>query len=163
MIYADLGQYDLAIQCYQRAIKATPSYIPSHINLANLYFSLRDFAKAVDELGEARRLDPTNYVVYVNIGSMCGKLSQESHDPAEKKALLHQSEVAFREALYFNHDSAVAAFNLAKVLAFEAHLNPADSGKMKEAVFYFNKACQLEPENPEYKSHLLAAQQQVSQ
>jgi hypothetical protein len=27
-------------------------------------------------------------------------------------------------------------------------------------VFYFNKACQLEPENPEYRRHLLAAQQQ---
>jgi hypothetical protein len=98
--------------------------------------------------------------VYVNIGSMCGKLSQEAKDPNEQKALLRQSELAFREALYFNHDSGLAAFNLAKVLAFEARQNPADSGKMKEAVFYFNKACQLEPENPEYRRHLLAAQQQ---
>lgn len=160
MVYADLHQYDQAIMCYQRAIKASPNYIPSHVNLANLYFTLRDFQKAVDELGEARNLDPTNFAVYVNIGSMCGKLSQEAKDPNEQKALLRQSELAFREALYFNHDSGLAAFNLAKVLAFEARQNPADSGKMKEAVFYFNKACQLEPENPEYRRHLLAAQQQ---
>lgn len=160
MVFADLHQNDQAIMCYQRAIKAAPNYIPSHINLANLYFTLRDFQKAVDELGEARKLDPTNFVVYVNIGSMCAKLSQEAKDPNEQKALLRQSELAFREALYFNHDSGLAAFNLAKVLAFESRQNPNDSGKMKEAIFYFNKACQLEPENSEYKRHLLAAQQQ---
>ncbi len=157
IVYIDLGQYALAIQCYQRAIQSAAGEIEPHINLANLHYRMGNYDGAIRELTEASRIDPTNFVVHVNIGSMCGQLSNITHDPSQKNTLLRESESEFRQALYWNRDSALSAFNLAKVLAYESTLDGADAGKMKEAVFYFAKACQLDPENSEYKQYFASA------
>ena len=80
----------------------------------------------------------------------------------DKRDLLLQSEMAFRAALYLNPKSAVAAHNLAIALVAEARLEPAQAGKIREAVVYFNKACQLDPDNAEFRQHLDAAREQVA-
>jgi tetratricopeptide (TPR) repeat protein len=161
MIYIDLGQLNRAIDCYARAIRAAPGYIVSHINLANLYFRMGNYDGAVRELADAKAIDPNNYVVYVNAGAMCGQLSALTTDPKQKNALVQQSEIEFRQALYYNPESAVAAFNLGKVLEYESTQSTADAGKMNEAVFYFAKASQLDPENQEYQRRLLIARKKA--
>jgi tetratricopeptide (TPR) repeat protein len=160
-VFVDLGQYDQAIQCFERAIQSAPGDIATRINFANLYLRMGNYDGAIREFGEAKRIDPTNFVIYVNIGSMCGQLSNATNDPIQKSSLIKQSEIEFRTALYWNRDSALAAFNLAKVLANESRLNASDAGKMKEAVFYFNKASALDPENAEYKRYLSDARAQI--
>jgi tetratricopeptide (TPR) repeat protein len=161
-VYIDLGRYADAIDCYQRAMKSAPRYIATHINLANLYFRIQRYNDAARELDDAAAIDPTNYVIYVNLGSMRGQLADRINDPAQKKQLIQASEVAFRQALYCNPDSAVAAYNLGNVLAYESRLSAADAGKMREAVFYFAKACQLDPENKEYRQRLEEARNSVA-
>jgi tetratricopeptide (TPR) repeat protein len=159
-LYTELGKYDQAFECYDKAIQAAPKYMGSYINLAGLYFQLSLFDNAFNVLGAAQQIDPRNYIIYLNAGTFYAKRADLTNDPVKKKEDIQHSEVSFRSAIFLNPDSGLAAFNLGKVLEYEASQNPADSGKMKEAVFYFNKACQLEPENPEYKRHFLAAKSQ---
>ena len=112
---------------------------------------------AIAALVEARRADPTNYITYLNAGTILGKLAQQTPDIVQKKQFLQQAKAQFRQTLYLQNDSAQAADDLGQILAYEAHLEPGNSDKMREAVFYFNRASQLEPNNRDFRLHLLNA------
>jgi tetratricopeptide (TPR) repeat protein len=56
---AALGQYDEAIDAFQRAIQLSPTDAGSHVNLASSYSGLRRYKEAVDAYHQAFALDPS--------------------------------------------------------------------------------------------------------
>jgi len=101
--------------------------------------------------------------IRVNYGAMCGQIAGAVTDPAQKKLLLQRSEDVLRTAIYLNPDSAPAAHNLAIALSRQADMDPiANARKRQEAVFYFAKACQLDPQNAEFRLHLNLAREQAA-
>jgi DNA-binding winged helix-turn-helix (wHTH) protein/lipopolysaccharide biosynthesis regulator YciM len=71
--YEDIPNYDKAVEEYQRAIEADPTYYPAYNNLARLYIMRRrDFAAALLLLDRALSLQPqepsVRYTLYKNYG-----------------------------------------------------------------------------------------------
>jgi len=159
-LYVDMGDYQEAQALYERALRADPRQTRAHINLASLYLRLNKFQEAHGELATALRMNPRDFAAHTNAGTMYAKISQLASDPEQKKIFLDRSEMHFREAMFLNPDSAVAAHNLGIVLARQAD-SSSNPGKMKEAIYYFTRACQLDPDNQPFKQHLDAATAQA--
>jgi tetratricopeptide (TPR) repeat protein len=161
-LYVDIGDYDQAHALYQRAIQSDPRQTRAHINLASLYLRVGKFQEAHNELATALHMNPRDFAAHTNAGVMYGKISELAPDLEQKKLFLDRSELHFREAVFLSPDSAVAAHNLGIVLARQAK-DSGRAGKIKEAIYYFNRACQLDPENVEFKQHRDAAIAQAGQ
>jgi TolB-like protein/Tfp pilus assembly protein PilF len=64
IVTTDLGwsyflshQYDKAFEQYSKALEMAPDFVPVHFRLAQYYFQMRDYDKALAQTGEASRLD----------------------------------------------------------------------------------------------------------
>lgn len=60
VVYADLGEYELAVTTLQRAIELDPESAASHNNLGFLLFGIGRCDEATPVLERATQLDPTN-------------------------------------------------------------------------------------------------------
>src|SRR5688572_3875703 len=77
--YADLGDYQNAIDSYQQAIKLDPTLSKPHNNLGLAYAALGRIAEAESEFAEAVRLKPDYAEAHFNLGvamTLLGKKQQ---------------------------------------------------------------------------------------
>lgn len=142
--YAREGQYDLAIEKLQAAVKAQSDYAPAHSALAVIYQSRRESEKAETEYRRALALDATDPTVKNNFGVfLCehGKASEarayfmdvvsDARYPMPEEAwtnagiCVKSKDVAlaehdFREALRIKPDYRNALAQMA-LLSFDRH------------------------------------------
>ena len=67
LAYAGKGQYDLAIDDYTKAIRATPKYEKAYYNRGNAYYAKGKYSQAIDDYTRAIELNPKNPYPYYNL------------------------------------------------------------------------------------------------
>lgn len=73
--FTDQGQPDKAIREYRLALKADPTYAPSHSNLGALLDDKGQVAEAIRECRLAVKLSPKSSAMHDNLGSVLGDAS----------------------------------------------------------------------------------------
>jgi len=66
--YNDEGNYDKAIECYQKAITIDPDYADAYYNLGLAYKDKGNYDKAIECWQKAIDINPDNAVTYNNMG-----------------------------------------------------------------------------------------------
>ncbi len=70
MAYAGKGQYDQAIDDYDKAIELKPRYEKAYFNRGNAYYAKRQYDQAIDDYKEAIELNPMNSYPYYNMACL---------------------------------------------------------------------------------------------
>lgn len=73
----DRGEYDEAIQCYQKAIELAPGLVVAHNNLGMVWIDKGMFKEAIASLERAVELDPNYAEAYNNLGFAYRRLGDE--------------------------------------------------------------------------------------
>jgi len=74
--YARKGQYDLAIQDYNQAIKLNPNNVNAITNRGNAYFSKGQYDLAIQDYNQALKLNPNDVDVINNRAVAIAKKKQ---------------------------------------------------------------------------------------
>lgn len=126
------GEYKDAIPYLEKATAAMPNNGDAFAILAHSYHMTRSFEDGKDAYARAVQLNPTNNEIKSNYGLLLG-MSGEPDKGAQVLAALTSSP---------GYKSAAGFANYGWVLS---RMKPP---KAKEAIDAYNKAIQLEPENP---------------
>jgi tetratricopeptide (TPR) repeat protein len=123
----------------QAAADAQPDTVLAWIDLGYYYQGKKDFMKAAEQFKKGSEVDPTN--------SECIIRYAESLDLAEAR---DEAIVAYKEAFEKIPNEKAVPFNLGLLLFKQANTVEGDDAKknviMEDAVFYFKKANEIDPE-----------------
>ena len=159
-ITADLGQLDVAIEAYNKALAIKPDYADAYNNMGNALKEQGKLEEAIEAYNKALAIKPDYAEPYKNMGNAL----QEQGKPEE-------AIEAYNKALTIKPDYAKAHYNKAAVLkeqgkleeAIEAYkatisINPVsadafnnignalkEQGKLDDAVEAYNKALAINP------------------
>jgi tetratricopeptide (TPR) repeat protein len=124
LTYDEMGQFDLAIIDFDRAIALDPSDHQAYTNRGMLYGKIGRFDKAIADLEKAITLDPLHAEAYNNLGIAYAKagLPDKALEQFNKTILVDQN----KGAAYFNRG----------LLYFR-------SGDIERASADYRKACEL--------------------
>lgn len=75
-IYLDQGDFEKAIECYNRVIAVNPYHIKSLLNLGGAYFKRDQFDGALQVYRRILEIEPNSADAYNNIGVIYGKLGR---------------------------------------------------------------------------------------
>ena len=139
--YAERGDYEQAIACYETASKLEPRGVAPLVNASLAYNLMGQNDKAEESLRQALRIQPANVAANLNLGMLLGEMGRP-----------REAEAAFRAALEADPKCAVAAYNLGVAVA-ERNLN--------EAISLCRRAYELRPNEPKYASALAFYLRQV--
>ncbi|MBF0279364.1 MAG: tetratricopeptide repeat protein [SAR324 cluster bacterium] len=70
LTYLGLGQYDLALKDYNKALQMDPEYVNAYLNRGNTHIRLAQNEQALLDFNQAIKLDPKNVGGYFNRGNM---------------------------------------------------------------------------------------------
>jgi tetratricopeptide (TPR) repeat protein len=107
---AKLGDYHEAIRAYGDSISESDRYTPAYVNRSLAYLMLGEFDKALSDIDEAIRLEPTESDHYFKRGVIY-----------EKKGKLQEAADSFVSAIKFNDKNVLAYRHAAKALATLGH------------------------------------------
>lgn len=124
--YAGVGQLDIAVENYEKAIEINPDYAKAYYNLAGAFEEQNKYDKAVQAYKKSISLEPENPQAHNNLGNVYKDL--EKYTDA-----IHSYEQALRN----QPDYIEAYYSLGSTLQ--------DIGKLDEAIEYFKKVLQLKP------------------
>ncbi|WEK35667.1 MAG: DUF5107 domain-containing protein [Candidatus Pseudobacter hemicellulosilyticus] len=133
-LWYDKRQYPEAIQCWERAVQATPHFATPYRNLSLAYFNKQQHPeKALQALEQAFRLDPTDARVLMELDQLYRIMGRE---PAERLAKLEQflPLVESRDDLYLERVTlynTVGQFEKAKALMAARRFHPWEGGEGK--------------------------------
>jgi tetratricopeptide (TPR) repeat protein len=85
--YADLGDYEDAIESYQYAIKLDPTLSKPHNNLGLVYAATGKLSEAAAEFAEAVRLKPSYAEAHYNLGVAYVELGKKAQAEEQQRAL----------------------------------------------------------------------------
>ena len=141
------GRYEKAIGIYKRVLELQPSFHAARRDLAMAHMELGDVDNATNHLIEVLRLDPKDAWSLVVLGNLY----------IREKGDLETGEKFLRKALEIKPNDAWALNSLAA--GFQK------KGQTREAIDYFDKAIEANPEfaNPYYGKALALAQDGQSQ
>ena len=125
-INGELGQFDEAIACCQKAVSIKPDYAKAHYNLAQVYMHQGYLEKAIDGYQAVLRKSPRHAESLNNIGYALETLQRP------EEAIKY-----FRSAIHAKPDYIDALYNLA-FLQYKL-------GQFSEAVSSFEKALKISP------------------
>ena len=137
LTYAELQDYERAIEDFGRAIELNPEYATAYYNQGLAYHALQDYARAIGEFGRAIELNPEDAEAYCSRGLAYYKL-QEYERAIEE----------YGRAIELNPEYAMAYNN--RGVAYHALQDYAraieDYGRAIElspeyATAYYNTAC----------------------
>ena len=69
MAYEGKEDYTRAVEFYQKSLSMDPKAINTRSRLANVYYGIGEFKKAVDLNYEIMQIDPQEALPYVNLGN----------------------------------------------------------------------------------------------
>ena len=129
------GNDERALSLYQKLLASRSDDADLHNSIGCVYERMGRLQKALLSFGEAKRLDPDDVQIEVNLGILKGRLG-----------MANEAEVHLRRAVSAGNGSS-AAFN-----ALGCHL--ANQNMFEEAVEYFDLAAGVEPDNALYQLNL---------
>jgi Tfp pilus assembly protein PilF len=141
--YMERGQITNAIAAYEGSVRLWPALVAPYVNVAMAYSSEGANKKAEASLQAARKMEPTNAVVNLNLGMLLAELDK-----------MGEAEQAFRTAFKSEAHGALAAqaaYNLGVMLA---------KAKPAESLDWCQHAVELRPQEPKYVAALVYFQQQ---
>jgi tetratricopeptide (TPR) repeat protein len=127
-------EFEQAIVSYETAIKLRPEWIPPLVNVSLVYNLMGQNDRAEQRLRRALEIEPTSAAANLNLGMLLGEMGR-----------LDEAEAAFRSVLNRDPKSAQAAYNLGVIVAKD---------RMDEAIMWFRKACEINPDEPKYSYSL---------
>ena len=74
--YASLGQLDIAVQNYEKALSIKPDYAKAHYNLGNVLHELRKHQKAISCYEKAIQIQPNYANAHYNLGLIFKELGE---------------------------------------------------------------------------------------
>jgi len=143
------GEYDRAMSYFNKAVELGPNLPNPRINRASLHFALGDPEAAEEDLMTVLNTNPNSFEAIFNAASMVASLAAGAETQVQRDLLYDRAEYAFRAAVSLRPDSAIAHFNLGKLLFLREHYD--------EAGFFFKQATRIDPENKEYQAFLARA------
>lgn len=171
------GEYDKAIEMYNKAIELRPTSSAIYNNRGNAYHSKGNLTKAIGDFNKAIEINPNNAVAYFNRGNSydeLGKIDQSIGDYSKAIEIKPDYASAYnnRGNLYFkkgNYDKAItdysAAIGLDQNYAY-AYNNRGNAyynqGKYTQAIADFEKTLQLNPNHKTAKQMLEKAKAKLS-
>lgn len=104
LIYSELGQRDMAMKAVQDARKANPGDVGLILTEANIYLQLGEKQRYKDLIKEALDKDPSNGVLYYNLGVVNGQESDKLKNTKEETIVIEE-----RQALQVQIDELTKA------------------------------------------------------
>lgn len=148
LIYKEKEQYTTALNYLQQALKLSNNHIPTHKNIADIYFIQKNYSEAIKHYKQVIALDPTNsYVSYFShfqLGRVYFKQSRFDLAIVEYKAAL----------LIYPNDCPIL-FNLG--LAHKEKKNK------KEAISYFETYLLYASSDPTQTNRITDAEQLLAE
>ena len=130
-VYLILGKWDLAIDCFEKAISniayKTPHF--AYNNLGMAFFNKKDYDRAIASYLRAIELFPSYIVGYTNLGLAY-----------EQVRRWEEAVDAYKKAIKYGPDYPTAHFNLGRLYL--------ELGKQGEGVKELKLALELDPEGP---------------
>lgn len=126
--YYETNNINGAIQAFESALEKDPKFFKAMVNLALMYDENESWAKAIETFERAAEIEPENPDVWSHLGNTY-YAQGKYHD-----AMSH-----YRMALSVDEDAVHALYSIG--IAF------ADAGIFREAVRYWSRVSQLEPES----------------
>jgi tetratricopeptide (TPR) repeat protein len=155
-----LGEFTLAVEALQRALRLRPGLAYLHCGLAQALARLGRREEAAEQLGNALRLDPHNAEASMELGVLLA----EAGRLAEALPLLQQAARAVPDSAVAQHNLGVALAQAGRKQEAERPLREAlrlkpdyadchgnlgnvlrDLGRPEEALDYFRTAARLRP------------------
>ena len=169
------GNQQEALQKAQQAVALRPNDAISHVALGEVYLQQNKYADAVKQYEQAHRIAPDDATISGRLGYAYARVSDwKDAEPLLRAALAKEDPknpdtmtalavtlastdrvdeglTWIRKALEDDPNSAREHFVLGTMLA--------QKGKYRDAIQPLSEAVKLDPDNPEYKKALAAAQQ----
>jgi predicted TPR repeat methyltransferase len=136
--YARLGQWELAVECYRRALEQAPGFTDALNNMGAAYAQAREYDRAVSCYRESLRISPNDPGVQYNLGNALRAIGDG--DSALK---------AYSLALKYRPDFGDAANNLASLYA--------EVGDFEQAANSYLIALEINPDMPNVRKSLADA------
>lgn len=159
--YHILGEYDQAVQTYQKVLKNEPSNYQVHYNLANTFFELEKIEKAVNHYLDALDHKP-DFVPALNNLADIYELADEQKRARELFEYI--TKIRPSDPMGFfnlgnhhlrNNNTVEAGRCYKKTLELDSEFHEAYNniglilkhvGKFEEAIGYYEKCLEIEPE-----------------
>jgi protein O-mannosyl-transferase len=134
-IYQSKGQFDMAIEQYQTALRLNPDYAEAHYNLGITYKSKGQLDLAIEQYRTALRLDPENAAARNNLANIYAFQGLSDRATAE-----------YQSASRLNPEDAAAHYHLG--------IEYSSKGLLDRAVAEYQTALRLNPEHIQARNNL---------
>jgi tetratricopeptide (TPR) repeat protein len=123
-----------AVVLLQRANEAEPDHFDAALNLSGAYILSGKFSKAVPLLERLSQVAPENEMVWINLGAAYLGNPVLARDEERFRAI-----AAFKRAYEINPAANNVAYNIGLVYR--------DQNDIEEAIFWFGKAVEMNPDD----------------
>ncbi|KAG9407850.1 hypothetical protein AC1031_021089 [Aphanomyces cochlioides] len=130
-IYQMEGAADKAMQCYKAVLDLEPTNDAAHGNLGVLYFTARDFSRALGHFTTAMTVQPQKVHEFAHMVALA------YHDQGNEELAIHYYEKALERK---DEDAQIH---------FDFGVSLQDSGAIMRANAEYNRAIKLRPDFPE--------------
>jgi len=144
VINNDLGNYEVAVSAYQRAIELKPDFAQAYSNLGIALYKLGKYQESIVACNKAIDFGPNYAEAHNNLGLSLKAVRKY------KEAI-----VSYNKAVSLKPDFATAHYNLGNVTSA--------LGDSEGAIIHYNKSIQLNPNYVEAHSNLGVALHKVGQ
>jgi tetratricopeptide (TPR) repeat protein len=134
--YAELRQYDKAVDAFKHAIALNPSLASAHLGLGSMYHNMGRLSDALEPLTTAVRLDPKNAIAHLNLGVTLAALRRPD-----------ESLLELTEARRLDPGSARVHVEVASAL-------DNGFGQLEAALAEYEEAARLDPRAPAIRSSI---------
>jgi tetratricopeptide (TPR) repeat protein len=160
--YANLGQWEKALNDYSKAIESAPTDAETYDNRGVAYCNLNQWEKAIDDFSEAIKIDSNFLRAYYNRGIGYGKIGQMDKSIADYSRLIKiypKSDKAYanRGVDYFKlgqMDKAIADYTMAIAINpnyadayYNRGLAYGKLGNWENAIADYSKVLEIDPNN----------------
>ncbi len=141
---SELQRFEMAIECYEKAIKINPQYAEAYYNMGNAFHDQGELKSAIDSYNKAINIKPAYFEACSNMGSA-------QHGAGELKEAIK----SYQRAIRIQPNSSKSYNNLGCVLQ--------DKGNIDSAVENYKKAIKIQPNYLEAHYNLGEAFMEIGQ
>jgi len=162
LAYADLGQWEKAIDDYSRVLEIDPTYVETYDNRGVAYCNLNQWEKAIDDFSKAIKIDSNFLRAYYNRGIAYGKIGPMDKSIADYSRLIEiypKSDKAYanRGVDYFKLgqlDKAIVDYSMAILINpkytdayYNRGLAYGKLGNWENAIADYSRVLEIDPNN----------------
>ncbi len=144
------GESDRAVQLLERAYHLDSEHVDTAVNLSGAYILSKKFKRAVEILEPASKQNPYHAMIWTNLGAAYLGNPILARDEEQQQAV-----TAFKRALDINPIAPNVAYNLGLIYR--------DRGELEEAITWFQKAVQANPNDQDARNIIERLQKKLSE